>query len=51
MENFTALKLAILEYCHCDRAHYEMLARALEEKNRKILLHSAVQRARKDLRK
>jgi len=48
MENFTALKLAILEYCDCDRARYAALTRALEEKNRKILLYSAVQRARKE---
>lgn len=51
MENFTALKLAILEYCDCDRARYAALTRALEEKNRKILLHSAVQRARKEMGK
>ena len=51
MENFTALKLAILEHCDCNRAHYGQLVRALEEKNRKILLHSAVQRARKELGK
>lgn len=51
MENFTALRLAILEYCDCDRAHYAALARSLEEKNRKILLYSAVQRARKELGK
>lgn len=51
MENFTALKLAILEYCDCDRAHYAAQVRSLEEKNRKILLHSAVQRARKELGK
>lgn len=50
-ENFTALRLAILEYCDCDRAHYTALARSLEEKNRKILLYSAVQRARKELGK
>lgn len=51
MENFTALKLAILEYCDCDRAQYAAQVRSLEEKNRKILLHSAVQRARKELGK
>lgn len=51
MENFTALRLAILEYCDCDRAYYTALARSLEEKNRKILLYSAVQRARKELGK
>lgn len=51
MKNFTALRLAILEYCDCDRARYTALAQALEEKNHKILLYSAVQRARKDLGK
>lgn len=51
MENFTALRLAVLEYCDCDRAHYAALARSLEEKNRKILLYSAVRRARKELAK
>lgn len=51
MENFTALRIALLQYCRCDRAHFTDLAKALEEKNRKILLHSALQRARKDLRK
>ena len=51
MENFTALRLTLLEYCQCDRAHYTDLAKSLEEKNRKILLYSAVQRARKDMRK
>lgn len=51
MKNFTALRLAILEYCDCDRAHYAALAQSLEEKNRKILLYSAVQRARKEMGK
>ena len=51
MENFTALRLTLLECCQCDRAHYTDLAKSLEEKNRKILLYSAVQRARKDMRK
>ena len=51
MKNFTALRLAILEYCDCDRAHYATLAQSLEEKNRKILLYSAVQRARKEMGK
>lgn len=51
MKNFTALRLAILEYCNCDRAHYSALARSLEEKNRQILLYSAVQRARKEIGK
>ena len=49
LENFTALRLAILEYCDCDRARYATLALSLEDKNRKILLHSAVQRARKEM--
>ena len=49
IENFTALRLAILEYCDCDRSRYAALAKSLEETNRKILLRSAVQRARKEL--
>lgn len=51
IENFTALRLDILRYCDCDREHYTRLARALEEKNRRILLNSAMQRARKELAK
>lgn len=51
LQNFTALRLAILEYCTCDRGHYAAAARDLEEKNRRILLYSAVQRARKELEK
>ena len=51
MENFTALRLAILEYCDCDRVYYTEQAQRLEETNRKILLYSAVQRARKELGK
>lgn len=51
MENFTALRLEILQYCDCDRAHYEALARVMEGKSRKTLLFSAVQRARKELEK
>ena len=49
MENFTALRLEILKYCDCDRERYRLLAKELEEKNRKILLYSAVQRARKEI--
>ena len=51
IEHFTALRLAILEYCNCDRVRFTALARSLEETNRKILLHSALQRARKELGK
>lgn len=50
MENFTALRLEILEYCDCDREYYRALAKELEEKNRRILLYSAVQQARKELK-
>lgn len=50
MKNFTALRLEILDYCECDRAHYEALAKELEEKNRQMLLYGAVQRARKELK-
>lgn len=51
MRNFTALRLEILKYCDCDRQKYVDMAQKLEEKNKQILLHSAVQRARKELGK
>lgn len=51
IKNFTALKLAILEYCDCDRAHFKQLAIAQEETKRKMLLYSAVQRARTEIKK
>lgn len=51
LKNFTALRLELLEYCQCARAHYAALAKEMEEKNRKLLLHSAVQRARTELKK
>ncbi len=51
MKNFTALRLAILEYCDCDHAHFTSLAKDMEEKNKKILLYSAVKRAREELEK
>ena len=51
MANFTALKLALLCYCDCDRDHYGALVRSLDEKNRKLLLYNAVQRARKEMGK
>ena len=49
MKNFTALRLEILKYCDCDRAMYTEMAHRIEEKNKQILLYSALQRARKDL--
>ena len=51
LQNFTALKLEILQYCDCDRADFERLALEQEKQKRDNLLHSALQRARKDLRK
>lgn len=51
LENFTVLRLAILEYCDCDRTYYSALAQEQEKIKRKILLQSAVQRARKELEK
>lgn len=51
IENFTALRLAVLPHCHCDQAHFAAVAKALEEKNKKALLYSAVLRARKELAK
>lgn len=51
LENFTALKLAVLEHCDCDRAHYAQLATKQEESKRKMLLYSAIQRARTEIKK
>lgn len=51
LQNFTSLKLTLLDYCDCDRAYYEKLAKDHEEIRRKNLLFSAVQRARKELEK
>ena len=51
LQNFTRLRLEILEYCRCDRARYTAAARNLEEKNKGILLHSAVKQARTELKK
>lgn len=51
VKNFTALKLELLEYCRCDRDYYTQLAMEQEEKKRKNLLYSAVQRARKEMGK
>ena len=48
LENFTALRLRLLEYCSCDRAHYAALAKKLEEKRRAQLVHSALLQARKE---
>ncbi len=49
IENFTALRLAILEHCDCDKAHYTALIQALERQKRGLLLSSAAQRARKEM--
>lgn len=51
LKNFTALKLAVLEYCDCNKAYYAQLAAKQEESKRKLLLHSAVQRARTEIKK
>lgn len=51
LQNFTSLKLTLLDYCDCDRAYYAELAKSQEETRRKNLLYSAVQRARKELGK
>lgn len=48
MENFTSLKLEILEYCRCDREHYKEEALKMERANRQRLLAAAVQKARED---
>lgn len=49
VENFTALRIALLAYCDCDKAHYTALAKSHEAKDKQMLLHSAVQRVRKEL--
>lgn len=51
LKNFTALRLTLLEYCDCDRQRYTEIAREHEQKNMRILLYSAAQRARKELGK
>ena len=51
LRNFTTLKLTLLDYCDCDGAYYEALAKEQEEAKRKNLIYSAVQRARKELGK
>ena len=49
IRNFTALRLAILGYCSCDRIHFEEKIRQLEEQKRKQLIFSALQMARKEM--
>lgn len=51
LKNFTALRLALLQYCACDRQRFTEIAREHEQKNMRILLYSAAQRARKELSK
>lgn len=51
LQNFTALKLAILQHCDCDKEAYKNLAIQQEEEKRKMLLYSAVQRARTEIKK
>ena len=51
LKNFTALRLALLEYCSCDRQRFAQIAKEHEQKNMRILLYSAAQRARKELSK
>lgn len=46
--NFTALRLAVLEYCDCDRAHFARLTEQLEKESREILLYSAAKQARQE---
>lgn len=51
LQNFTALKIAVLQYCDCDKEEYKSLAIRQEESKRKMLLYSAVQRARTEIKK
>lgn len=48
MENFTSLKLEILEFCQCDRAYYREEAKRLACASRQQLLRSAAQKAREE---
>lgn len=50
IENFTALRLAILEYCDCDRAYYAQAAEEAEQESKYLLLRSAAKQARRDLK-
>jgi len=49
--NFTALRLEILNYCHCDRDYYTALAAEMEQRSKAKLIYSALLRARKELGK
>lgn len=51
LKNFTVLRLALLPYCSCDRQRFTEIAKEHEQKNMRILLYSAAQRARKELGK
>lgn len=51
IKNFTTLKLAVLEYCDCDRTYFEQLALKQEKSKCEALLYSAIQRARTEMKK
>lgn len=48
IENFTALRLAVLAHCDCDRTRFVRLAELREQQARQTLLHSAVKQAREE---
>ena len=51
IENFTALRLAVLEHCDCDRARLTRQAKELEQQARQTLLYKAMKHAREELKK
>lgn len=46
--NFTALRLAVLEHCACDREYFARLAELREKEARRVLLYSAAKQAREE---
>ena len=46
--NFTALRLAVLEHCACDRDHFTHLAQQREKEALRVLLYSAAKQAREE---
>lgn len=51
IENFTALRLAILDYCDCDREAYTLRAQQVEQSAKRVLLYNAAKQAREDMKK
>lgn len=51
VENFTALRLAVLEHCDCDRSAFARRAEEVERRAKQTLLYSAMKQAREELKK